>query len=92
MQYNLLLKRLDTFYNFLPDNTCMMSSKFHWHIWYLVADPQTLVEEKETVQEKLAISEYELRLAQEDLSRLKKELQKLKESYPDGVNGLFFIF
>jgi len=51
-----------------------------------------LVEEKETVQEKLAISEYELRLAQEDLSRLKKELQKLKESYPDGVNGLFFIF
>ncbi|GMH04326.1 hypothetical protein Nepgr_006165 [Nepenthes gracilis] len=44
-----------------------------------VADPQTLLEEKEALQEKLAISEYEFRLAQEDISKLKAELQKKAE-------------
>jgi hypothetical protein len=41
-----------------------------------VADPQTLLEEKEALEEKLAISEYELRLAQEDILKLKSDLQK----------------
>jgi hypothetical protein len=41
-----------------------------------VADPQSLLEEKEAAVEKLAISDYELRLAQEDISKLKSELQK----------------
>lgn len=45
-----------------------------------VADPQSLLEEKEAVEEKLAISEYELRLAQEDILKLKTELQKKAES------------
>ncbi|XP_077253234.1 HEAT repeat-containing protein [Tasmannia lanceolata] len=45
-----------------------------------VADPQSLLEEKEIVVEKLAISEYELRLAHEDLLRLRAELQKRTES------------
>ncbi|XP_023550500.1 lisH domain and HEAT repeat-containing protein KIAA1468 [Cucurbita pepo subsp. pepo] len=46
-----------------------------------VADPQSLLEEKEAVEEKLAISEYELRLAQEDISKLKIELQKKNEAH-----------
>lgn len=50
-----------------------------------VADPQTLLEEKEALQEKLAINEYEFRLAQEDLSRLKAELQKSEG--PSEING-----
>ncbi|KAI9085546.1 hypothetical protein K1719_032389 [Acacia pycnantha] len=41
-----------------------------------VADPQSLLEEKEAAEEKLAISDYELRLAQEDILRVKSELQK----------------
>ncbi|XP_010453777.1 PREDICTED: lisH domain and HEAT repeat-containing protein KIAA1468 homolog [Camelina sativa] len=41
-----------------------------------VADPQSLLEEKEALAEKLAISEYEFRLAQEDITRLKTEGQK----------------
>ncbi|XP_019452090.1 PREDICTED: lisH domain and HEAT repeat-containing protein KIAA1468 [Lupinus angustifolius] len=45
-----------------------------------VADPQTLLEEKEAAEEKLAISGYELRLAQEDILKLKSELQKKAES------------
>ncbi|XP_023547428.1 lisH domain and HEAT repeat-containing protein KIAA1468 homolog isoform X1 [Cucurbita pepo subsp. pepo] len=45
-----------------------------------VAEPQTLLEEKEAIAEKLAISKYELRLAQEDISKLKIELQKKKEA------------
>ncbi|KAJ6402494.1 hypothetical protein OIU84_014568 [Salix udensis] len=40
-----------------------------------VADPQSLLEEKEAMEEKLALTAYELRLAQEDISRL-TELQK----------------
>ncbi|XP_058737574.1 uncharacterized protein LOC131609798 [Vicia villosa] len=44
-----------------------------------VADPQTLLEEKEAAVEKLAISDYELRLALEDISKLKSELQKKTE-------------
>ncbi|PNY09110.1 lisH domain and HEAT repeat-containing protein KIAA1468, partial [Trifolium pratense] len=45
-----------------------------------VADPQSLLEEKETAVEKLAISDYELRLALEDISKLKSELQKKTEN------------
>ncbi|KAL2457553.1 HEAT repeat-containing protein [Forsythia ovata] len=41
-----------------------------------VADPQSLLEEKESLEEKLAISEYELRLAQEDILKLKTETRK----------------
>ncbi|XP_068641158.1 uncharacterized protein [Aristolochia californica] len=52
-----------------------------------VADPQSLLEEKEAVEEKLAISEYEFRLAQEDLSRLKAELQKQIKYPSDKPNG-----
>lgn len=44
-----------------------------------VADPQTLMEEKQALQEKLALSEYELRIAQEDFSKLKEEVQKKTE-------------
>ncbi|WCJ25320.1 HEAT repeat-containing protein [Euphorbia peplus] len=39
-----------------------------------VADPQTLLEEKEGLEEKLALTEYDLRLAQEDLSKLQMEV------------------
>ncbi|KAM5558021.1 RAB11-binding protein RELCH [Rosa sericea] len=45
-----------------------------------VADPQSLLQEKEAIEEKLAISEYELRLAQEDILKFKTELQKKAES------------
>lgn len=51
-----------------------------------VADPQSLLEEKEALQEKLSITEYELRLAQEDTMKVKTELQKKTESHP--VNSL----
>ncbi|KAG2710751.1 hypothetical protein I3843_04G042100 [Carya illinoinensis] len=44
-----------------------------------VADPQSLLEEREAMEEKLAISEYELRLAREDISKLKAELNKKAE-------------
>lgn len=44
-----------------------------------VADPQSLLEEKEALEEKLAVSEYEFRLAQEDIAKLKKELQRNTE-------------
>ncbi|XP_065848417.1 uncharacterized protein [Euphorbia lathyris] len=39
-----------------------------------VADPQTLLEEKEGLEEKLALTEYDLRLAQEDLSKLQMDV------------------
>lgn len=45
-----------------------------------MADPQSLLEEKEAAVEKLAISDYELRLALEDISKLKSELQKKTEN------------
>lgn len=51
-----------------------------------VADPQSLLEEKESLEEKLAISEYELRLAQEDILKLKAELQKKLEVPLDELN------
>ncbi|RDX84637.1 LisH domain and HEAT repeat-containing protein, partial [Mucuna pruriens] len=51
-----------------------------------VADPQTLLEEKEATAEKLAISDYELRLAQEDILKLKGELQKKAENL-NGINA-----
>ncbi|XP_027350526.1 RAB11-binding protein RELCH isoform X2 [Abrus precatorius] len=51
-----------------------------------VADPQTLLEEKEAAEEKLAISDYELRLAQEDILKLKSELQKKAENVHE-LNG-----
>ncbi|XP_076960727.1 uncharacterized protein LOC143637161 isoform X2 [Bidens hawaiensis] len=45
-----------------------------------VADPQSLLEEKEALEEKLAIRDYESRLAQEDILKLKTELQKKSEA------------
>jgi hypothetical protein len=65
-----------------------------------VADPQSLLEEKEAAVEKLAISDYELRLAQEDISKLKSELQKKTENLndisgnflQDNVTSVSFIF
>ncbi|CAI9110642.1 OLC1v1010704C1 [Oldenlandia corymbosa var. corymbosa] len=52
-----------------------------------VADPQSLLEEKEALEEKLAFSEYELRLAQEDVTKLKNELEKKSEAVLGGTNG-----
>ncbi|CAK9150667.1 unnamed protein product [Ilex paraguariensis] len=52
-----------------------------------VADPQSLLEEKEALEEKLAISEYELRLVQEDILKLKTELQKKTGTSLDEVSG-----
>lgn len=54
-----------------------------------VADPQSLLEEKDAIEEKLAISEYELRLAQEDILKLKTELQKKAESPLNKSRGNF---
>ncbi|KAL2499450.1 HEAT repeat-containing protein [Abeliophyllum distichum] len=51
-----------------------------------VADPQSLLEEKESLEEKLAISEYELRLAQEDILKLKTETRKKTEISLDESN------
>lgn len=53
-----------------------------------VADPQSLLEEKETLVEKLAITEYELRLAQEDATKFKGELQKKSYTTPIEPNGM----
>ncbi|WJX70177.1 hypothetical protein P8452_54312 [Trifolium repens] len=44
-----------------------------------LADPQTLLQNKEEAEEKLAITDYELRLAQEDITKLKVELQTKTE-------------
>lgn len=54
-----------------------------------MADPQSLLVEKEAAEEKLAISDYELRLAQEDISKLKTELQKKTENLNE-LSGIFF--
>ncbi|KAL3813275.1 hypothetical protein ACJIZ3_014543 [Penstemon smallii] len=51
-----------------------------------VADPQSLLEEKESLEEKLAVSEYELRLAQEDIVKLKTDSLKKIESNFDETN------
>lgn len=53
-----------------------------------VADPQSLLEEKEALSEKVAISEYELRLAQEDIARLKAEGQKKSDCSVDKLKGI----
>ncbi|KAL1205825.1 hypothetical protein V5N11_017913 [Cardamine amara subsp. amara] len=53
-----------------------------------VADPQSLLEEKEALAEKLAISEYEFRLAQEDITRLKTEGQKKSDHSVDKLEEL----
>ncbi|KAF5737733.1 hypothetical protein HS088_TW13G00622 [Tripterygium wilfordii] len=50
-----------------------------------VADPQSLLEEKDAFVEKLALAEYDLRLAREDIERLKDELQKRLDFPPDGL-------
>ncbi|KAA8530598.1 hypothetical protein F0562_005307 [Nyssa sinensis] len=52
-----------------------------------VADPQSLLEEKETLEEKLALSDYELRLAQEDILKLKTDLEMKNESSLNELNG-----
>ncbi|XP_071710205.1 uncharacterized protein [Rutidosis leptorrhynchoides] len=51
-----------------------------------VADPQSLLEEKEALEEKLAIRDYENRLAQEDILKFKTELQKKSEGRLDELN------
>lgn len=53
-----------------------------------VADPQSLLEEKEALSEKVAISEYELRLAQEDIARLKAEGEKKSDCSIDKLKEL----
>lgn len=55
----------------------------------LVADPQSLLEEKEALEEKLAIRDYENRLAQEDILKLKTELQKKSEARLDESSGQY---
>lgn len=61
------------------------------HNWLLscwpVADPQSLLEEREALAEKLALTEYELRLAQEDTRKLKDELLKKSELTMDEFTG-----
>ncbi|KAI8534473.1 hypothetical protein RHMOL_Rhmol10G0092600 [Rhododendron molle] len=52
-----------------------------------VADPQSLLEEREALAEKLALTEYELRLAQEDTQKLKDELLKKSELTIDEFTG-----
>jgi len=66
-------------------------SLLYFHSCNAVADPQTLLEEKEAAEEKLAISDYELRLAQEDISKLKSELQKKAENHNE-LKGIFLVF
>ncbi|KAK9048949.1 hypothetical protein SSX86_032086 [Deinandra increscens subsp. villosa] len=56
---------------------------FLLHLHELVADPQSLLEEKEALEEKLAIRDYESRLAQEDILKLKTELLKKSEARLD---------
>lgn len=57
------------------------------YLFELVADPQSLLEEKEALEEKLAIRDYENRLAQEDILKLKTELQKKSEAKQDEPSG-----
>lgn len=56
-----------------------------------VADPQSLLEEKEALEEKLALCEYEFRLAQEDIVKLKAELQKTSQTIPRPISGISLI-
>ncbi|XP_039039227.1 RAB11-binding protein RELCH homolog [Hibiscus syriacus] len=51
-----------------------------------VADPQSLLEEKEAIEEKLTLRDYELRLAQEDVTKLKTELQMKSAFYLDKLS------
>ncbi|XP_039054483.1 RAB11-binding protein RELCH-like [Hibiscus syriacus] len=51
-----------------------------------VADPQSLLAEKEAIEEKLALREYELRLAQEDVTKLKTELQRKSAFHLDKLS------
>uniref|UniRef100_A0A3Q7FA41 LisH domain-containing protein n=1 Tax=Solanum lycopersicum TaxID=4081 RepID=A0A3Q7FA41_SOLLC len=53
-----------------------------------VADPQSLLEEKEALEEKLALCEYEFRLSQEDIVQLKSELQKKSQTSPCPISDL----
>lgn len=53
-----------------------------------VADPQSLLEEKEALEEKLALCEYEFRLSQEDIVQLKTELQKKSQTIPRPISGI----
>ncbi|TMX00173.1 hypothetical protein EJD97_001294 [Solanum chilense] len=53
-----------------------------------VADPQSLLEEKESLEEKLALCEYEFRLSQEDIVQLKSELQKKSQTSPCPISDL----
>lgn len=76
------------------DRRCRVLLRF-WRTWLVivvtkcnaVADPQSLLAEKEALSEKVAISEYELRLAQEDIARLKAEGQKKSDCSIDKLKG-----
>lgn len=57
-----------------------------------VADPQSLLEEKQALEEKMAFCEYELRLAQEDITKLKTELQKKSEISANELSGRLYFF
>ncbi|KAL3527015.1 hypothetical protein ACH5RR_011671 [Cinchona calisaya] len=52
-----------------------------------VADPQSLLEEKDALEEKLAFSVYELHLAQEDVLKLKAELENKSKATLSGTSG-----
>ncbi|CAN7067984.1 unnamed protein product [Brassica rapa subsp. trilocularis] len=57
-------------------------------IRFLVADAQSLLEEKEALSEKLAIREYEFRLAQEDITRLKTEGHHFRLQHCPPLSGV----
>lgn len=89
---NICQSRQKSRYLIFPFGTLLMFFSFLLHSFLnAVADPQSLLEEKEAVEEKLAISEYELRLAQEDILKLKTELQKKAESPVNESRGNFSI-
>lgn len=73
-------------------NICVTITYFLLHLHELVADPQSLLEEKEALEEKLAIRDYENRLAQEDILKFKNELQKKSEARLDESAGKYFIY
>lgn len=72
-------------------NVTVLKAYFFLHLRELVADPQSLLEEKEALEEKLAIRDYENRLAQEDILKFKTELQKKSEARPDESFGKYSI-
>ncbi|KAF3562326.1 hypothetical protein DY000_02018862, partial [Brassica cretica] len=75
---------------FFSDPSRFSPDQISWYNSIRVADPQSLLEEKEALSEKLAISEYEFRLAQEDITRLKTEGQKRSDCSIDKLKVFFW--